>query len=539
MEAQIAALNDTIHTLEAEILILQNSANDANHYIHSFVIMSAFIFAMFTVCVACYHVKLHDDNVKEVYHKVFKDKSFQIFCQMNEMNIPPIVLLPAVYAATSFVMLAFEGSAFGNGVECIEEIFEAISIWYFVRLFEHTMRFNCDRDFNKYVKYSNLQRPPEFKENDPNNYGLSRIDCEQDDKLVYVLANHFYRYRIANKRKEEARMKMLQEVDCGSRAISCVTNFAAGLGPAIENLKLAVYNCGCMVIFFDYLGICIETDHIHRYRQRRGYEEMCCGDEEMELKTIRADKNTGFERIDHIKAKAWLLHSRVYTRQFVVLRPIIAVLHAVIFFCLGTFNLDGYDSTVDMIFLGIEAIIMTFAFWVVEQFTAEGVRDILIDNVVEWKCFVFQMLVVYTFFQQIILEVFVAALQVAGYNVGTSADTIQYFLVIIEMLVIAVVHLQVFTVEEWQEGYREKKLDERRRNMQLKKGRADVSAWSFMNNAPLLSDVTNAVNQVVGDSTLDDEDQPMENNFDIIEEEPQNKKVKERKGVSAGCLGKK
>merc|ERR1711871_447444 len=327
--------------------------------------------------------------------------------------------------------------------------------------------------------------------------------------------------------------------DCGTRAIGCITNFAAGLGPAIENLKLAVYNCGCMVIFFDYLGICIETDHIHRYRQRRGYEEMCCGDEEMELKTIRADKNTGFERIDHIKAKAWLLHSRVYTRQFVVLRPIIAVLHAVIFFCLGTFNLDGYDSTVDMIFLGIEAIIMTFAFWVVEQFTAEGVRDILIDNVVEWKCFVFQMLVVYTFFQQIILEVFVAALQVAGYNVGTSADTIQYFLVIIEMLVIAVVHLQVFTVEEWQEGYREKKLDERRRNMQLKKGRSDVSAWSFMNNAPLLSDVTNAVNQVVGDSTLDDEDQPMENNFDIIEEEPQNKKVKERKGVSAGCLGKK
>jgi hypothetical protein len=191
-----------------------------------------------------------------------------------------------------------------------------------------------------------------------------------------------------------------------------------------------------------------------------------------------------------------------------------------------------------MLFLGIEALIMTFAFWVVEQFCAEGVRDILIDNVVEWKCFVFQMLVVYTFFQQIFLSVFVEALQMAGYDLGTSADTIQYFLVIIEMLIIAVVHLHVFTVEEWQEGYREKKLDERRRDMQLKKGRADVSAWSFMNNAPLLSDVTNVVNQVVGDGFVGDE-QPMEANFDFYEEEPQNKQVKDKKGISAGCLGKK
>lgn len=539
MESQIAALNSTIQTLEAEILVLQNSASDANHYIHSFVIMSAFIFALFTVCVACYHVKLHDDNVKELYHKQFKDQKFQIFCQMNEMNIPPIVLLPAVYAATSFIMLAFEGSAFGNGVECIEEIFEAISIWYFVRLFEHTMRFNCDRDFSKYVKYSGLQRPPEFKEGDPDNYGLSRLDCEQDDKLVYVLANHFYRYRIANEKKEEAKRKMILEEDCGSRAISCVTNFAAGLGPAIENLKLAVYNCGCMVICFDSLGVCIESDHIHRYRLRRGYEEMCCGDEEMELRTIKTAKNTGFDRIDHIKAKAWLLHSRVYTRQFVVLRPIIAVLHAFIFFILNMLNLSGYGSTVDMIFLGIEALVMTFAFWVVEQFTAEGVRDILIDNVVEWKCFVFQMLVVYTFFQSILLEVFVVALQMAGYDIGTSADTIQYFLVIIEMLIIAVVHLSVFTVEEWQEGYREKKLDERRRDLQLKKGTANVSAWSFMNNAPLLSDVTNVVNKVVGDESMEDQEQLVENYFDVVEEEPQNKKVKSKKGVSTGCLGKK
>merc|ERR1711907_742276 len=122
-------------------------------------------------------------------------------------------------------------------------------------------------------------------------------------------------------------------------------------------------------------------------------------------------------------------------------------------------------------------------------------------------------------------------------GIGTSADTIQYFLVIIEMLVIAVVHLQVFTVEEWQEGYREKKLDERRRNMQLKKGRADVSAWSFMNNAPLLGDVTNVVTKVVGDGN--EEEQPLESNFDLYEEEPQNKKVKGKKGVSTGCLPRK
>ena len=539
MESQIQALNATILGLEAEITLLQTAAGNANHYIHAFVIMSAFIFAMFTVCVACYHVKLHDDNVKELYHKVFKDKGFQIFCQMNEMNIPPIVLLPAVYAATSFLMLAFAGTAFGSGVECFEEIFEAISIWYFVRLFEHTMRFNCDRDFAKYVKYCNLKAPPEFKPNDPANYGLSKLDCEQDDKLVYVLANHFFRYRKENERKEAAKQKIIQNEDCGMRAVSCVTNFAAGLGPAIESLKLAWYNCGCMVICFDALGVCIESDHIHKYRLRRGYEEMCCGDEEMELKAIKADKNnTGFEARDHIKAKAWLLHSRVYTRQFVVLRPIIAVLHAGIFLILNMVGYASYGPYVDMLFLGIEALIMTFAFWVVEQFCAEGVRDILIDNVVEWKCFVFQMLVVYTFFQQIFLSVFVEALQMAGYDLGTSADTIQYFLVIIEMLIIAVVHLHVFTVEEWQEGYREKKLDERRRDMQLKKGRADVSAWSFMNNAPLLSDVTNVVNQVVGDGFVGDE-QPMEANFDFYEEEPQNKQVKDKKGISAGCLGKK
>ena len=233
-------------------------------------------------------------------------------------------------------MLAFADTAFGSGVECFEEIFEAISIWYFVRLFEHTMRFNCDRDFAKYVKYCNLKAPPEFKPNDPANYGLSKLDCEQDDKLVYVLANHFFRYRKENERKEAAKQKIIQNEDCGMRAVSCVTNFAAGLGPAIESLKLAWYNCGCMVICFDALGVCIESDHIHKYRLRRGYEEMCCGDEEMELKAIKADKNnTGFEARDHIKAKAWLLHSRVYTRQFVVLRPIIAVLHACIFFILN------------------------------------------------------------------------------------------------------------------------------------------------------------------------------------------------------------
>ena len=75
--------------------------------------------------------------------------------------------------------------------------------------------------------------------------------------------------------------------------------------------------------------------------------------------------------------------------------------------------------------------------------------------------------------------------------------------------------------------------------MQLKKGRSDVSAWSFMNNAPLLSDVTNVVSKVVGDGTVDDDDEPMENKFDIIEEEPQNKKAKGRNGVSTGCLGRK
>ena len=133
-------------------------------------------------------------------------------------------------------------------------------------------------------------------------------------------------------------------------------------------------------------------------------------------------------------AKAWLLQSRVYTRQFVTLRPAVAAMHFLVFLMVTMVpSLAPWGDTMSLIFLGIEVVIMTLAFWAVEHFTIDGIKDILIDNNVEWKCLVFNILVVYTFFQQIFLYILCAGLEKLGFNIGTSADTINYFLIIIEM----------------------------------------------------------------------------------------------------------
>ena len=159
----VASLKDYVESVK-------DIAVSTNHYIDSFVVMTAFIFTVFTIMVAIYGVVLHDNNIKDLEHVEYKDREFQEYCKRNEVNIAPVLLLPAVYAFTSWVGLTFNNE-FGSGFECVEEIFEAISIWYFVRLFEHTMRYNVNRDFHIYLRDFQIQPPGEFKENDPSNFG--------------------------------------------------------------------------------------------------------------------------------------------------------------------------------------------------------------------------------------------------------------------------------------------------------------------------------------------------------------------------------
>merc|ERR1719473_956542 len=105
---------------------------------------------------------------------------------------------------------------------------------------------------------------------------------------------------------------------------------------------------------------------------------------------------------------------------------------------------------------------MTLAFWAIEQFLIDGPKDILVDNRPDQKCFIFQVLVVYTFFQEIFLTVLVYALNKMHYDVGIEADTINNFFVCTEMFIISILHVFVYPTEEWKEGYLQKSREQRK-----------------------------------------------------------------------------
>ena len=127
---------------------------------------------------------------------------------------------------------------------------------------------------------------------------------------------------------------------------------------------------------------------------------------------------------------------------------------------------------------------MTLAFWAIEQFLIDGPKDILVDNRPDQKCFIFQVLVVYTFFQEILLTVLVYVLDKMHYDVGIDADTINNFFVCTEMFIISILHVFVYPIDEWQEGYLQRSREQRKiEAMGIKS-----SLETFYKKAPILGD---------------------------------------------------
>ena len=219
--------------------------------------------------------------------------------------------------------------------------------------------------------------------------------------------------------------------------------------------------------------------HQNALRRGRGYEELCCSSVD-DTQDVR-------------RAKAWLLHSKVYTRQFVVLRFLLAMFHLMFFTTDAIVKLsDTVEMYVNVFIITVDVIIMTLAFWAIEQFLIDGPKDILIDNRPDQKCFIFQVLVVYTFFQEIILSVLVYALDRMHCDVGIDADTINNFFVCTEMFIISILHMFVYPTDEWQSGYLQRSREQRK----IQAVGVVSSLETFYKKAPVFGDVYREVEMV-------------------------------------------
>ena len=460
-----ATAMDMMSKLKKEIDNQSHNITVNRAYNDSFMNMIAIIFVVFTVIISFYHIKLHDDNLKEIEYShsssVWQDENFYEFCRHEEGKLSPILILPPIYAMASLLSIIFPGSALAGGFTDFAEIMQSISIWYFVKLLDHTMRFIASED--------EIAKTLPLSDDVYDMTVLSEDDVIKDKKLVALLAYYFEKYREEREAKElSAKTKGFV---CLGFVLDFTQHFVENTNILVDNVKWCVYDFGCMVITCDKLSYCMEFSRQAALRRARGYEEVCCSSVD--------------DRQDVRRAKAWLLHSKVYTRQFVFLRFVLAVFHLLFFTTDSILQLPpAWESYSNVFIIAVDVIIMTLAFWAIEQFLIDGPKDILVDNRPDQKCFIFQVLVVYTFFQEILLTVLVYVLDKMHYDVGIDAETINNFFVCTEMFIISILHMFVYPIDEWQEGYLQRSREQRK----IQAIGVVSSLETFYKRAPILGD---------------------------------------------------
>jgi hypothetical protein len=294
---------------------------------------------------------------------------------------------------------------------------------------------------------------------------------KQNEILLIVLASKIRKYRKIKeheKRQEEllqfddesqegiASKNWLCEmfIDFFKRLYKSIIQCGVGALDLVEHAKEKLYFNRKVVEFFHSISNCSSLGIEVQDNAQRNFDESLKdlyseSDAEGVVKN-KADNDDSISEEDVKKAARWLHCVHVYSKQFYVLRISLAVLHFVVFQLCNIFDATYLQNNFGILFETFEAVIMTFAFWAVEHFMADGANEILKLNDPFWKCFSINFLVTYVFIQQILLQIGVFIFDSFGDPVGCTSDQLQYFLVCVEMFAISVLQMYIYTVKEWQ-----------------------------------------------------------------------------------------